>query len=83
MEYGTPKEILGLKNQMTQMLKQLLETHPANKFHKDNRIEPTEFTFDEAEVKNVDDIYGKIGIVSKPFPDGIEKVSYIDRRTRC
>ena len=60
---------------MTQMLKQLLETHPATKFHKDNRTDHTEFTFDAGDLKDINDIFGKIGVISRPFPESVEKVN--------
>lgn len=67
---------------MTHMLKQLLETHPAEQYHKDNRTEQTEYSFNGGNAEDIDDIFGKVGIATKPFPDSVEKVRWDDPFSR-
>ena len=76
LEYGTPKEVLGLNNQMTKILHQLLETHPALSYHK---IEDTDLIrFDanaDASVRVIRDHLGRIAMQKTAFTANINKVS--------
>jgi len=75
LEYGTPKEVLGLNNQMTQILHQLLESHPAHTYHKTDKT--TKVTFDtnpDASVRVIRDNLGKLSKVQATFGDDVNKV---------
>nr|XP_039259638.1 tripartite motif-containing protein 3-like [Styela clava] len=74
LEYGTPKEVLGLNNQMTQILQQLLETHPAIKYHKEQDTMALDYKFNIENLKLLDNIFGKIEFVPKPFTGPVIKV---------
>lgn len=76
MEYGTPKEVLGLNNQMTQILYQLLETHPALAYHKAEHTEVIRFEANaNASVRVVRDNLGKISMQKNVFDDDTNRVS--------
>nr|CAB3267238.1 zinc finger protein ZF(Bbox/RING)-1 [Phallusia mammillata] len=75
LEYGTPKEVLGLNNQMTQILHQLLETHPAHTYHKTEETDTINFdTNADASVRVIRDNLGKLHILKTAFDEQVNKV---------
>lgn len=61
LEYGTPKEVLGLNNQMTLILQQLLQTHPAPAYHRKREIDVSFFDTNlNSSVRVVRDNLGKV-----------------------
>jgi len=83
LEYGTPKEVLGLKNQMTLILQQLLETHPALTYHKMEQIDSIQFDHDPGVcTRIVRDHLGKISNRKIPVDNQLKKV-LIELDTYC
>ena len=79
LEYGTPKEVLGLNNQMTQILHQLLETHPALTYHKVDHTDVLRFEANaDASVRVIRDNLGRLVLHNTPFNEGINKVGNFD-----
>ncbi|CAK8688683.1 tripartite motif-containing protein 2-like isoform X3 [Clavelina lepadiformis] len=75
LEYGTPKEVLGLNNQMTQILHQLLETHPAMKYHKTEQTDVILFdTNPDASVRVIRDNLGRLNRQEAAFDENTNKV---------
>jgi len=83
LDYGTPKEVLGLNNQMTLILQQLLETHPALTYHKIEQIESLQFDHNpDACTRVVRDYLGKITKRKIPIDERLRKV-LIELDTYC
>lgn len=83
LEYGTPKEVLGLNNQMTLILQQLIETHPALTYHKIDQIESIEFNHNPDSCSRV--VRDHLGRISKrriSIDDRLRKV-LIELDTYC
>uniref|UniRef100_H2YQG6 RING-type E3 ubiquitin transferase n=1 Tax=Ciona savignyi TaxID=51511 RepID=H2YQG6_CIOSA len=79
LEYGTPKEVLGLNNQMTQILHQLLETHPATTYHNTDQTDNIQFdTNADASVRVIRDNLGRLTIQKATFDESINKVGWGD-----
>lgn len=76
LEYGTPKEVLGLNNQMTQILQQLLETHPAIKYNKEDHTDQIQFSFNSEDLMGIIPLFGRLETVKTPFPNSINTVSW-------
>ncbi|XP_018668248.2 zinc finger protein ZF(Bbox/RING)-1 isoform X2 [Ciona intestinalis] len=75
LEYGTPKEVLGLNNQMTQILHQLLETHPAATYHNTDQTDNIQFdTNADASVRVIRDNLGRLIIQKATFDEIVNKV---------
>ena len=75
LEYGTPKEVLGLNNQMTLILQQLLQTHPAPAYHRKREIDVSFFDTNlNSSVRVVRDNLGKVTSKKSLLEEEIVKV---------
>ena len=78
LEYGTPKEVLGLNNQMTQIFHQLLETHPAQCYHKVDHTDVIHFDANaDASVRVIRDNLGRLSVQQTAFDESINKVRFV------
>ena len=67
--------MLGLNNQMTLILQQLLETHPALTYHKVEETESLQFEYNpDACTRVVRDYLGKVDKKRNRVADGLRKV---------
>jgi len=64
LEFGTPKEVLELNKRMLQMLKQLIDTHPASSYQNNlNYTENLHFESEKSSYSNV--VQGSLGRITK------------------